>query len=143
MNKEKREAIIAKLENDIELKTEEIKLKQKELADLKIARNFEELGIDGLKPGDIITVKEAWGLCDDNLMKIEKIDCDFNKVTISGCGFKTLNTMKWTQTTIETEWSVHLSAGQFGQVPRIEKKTIDDWNSTIDKIINDVNGMKC
>ena len=72
MNNEKREAIIAELENDIELKTQEIKAKEKELAELKIARNFEELGIDRLKPGDIITVKEAYGLCDDNLMKIEK-----------------------------------------------------------------------
>lgn len=143
MNNEKREAIIAELENDIELKTQEIKAKEKELTELKIARNFEELGIDRLKPGDIVTVKEAWGLCEDNIMKIENIYADENAVTISGCGFKTLTTMKWTQTTIETEWNVVLSAGQFGQVPRIEKKTIDDWNSTIDKIINDVNGMKC
>ena len=143
MNNEKREAIIAELENDIELKTQEIKAKEKELTELKIARNFEELGIDRLKPGDIITVKEAYGLCDDNLMKIEKIWVDANKVTISGCGFRTLTTMKWTQTTIDTEWSICLSDGPFGYVPRIEKKTIDDWNSTIDKIINDVNGMKC
>lgn len=143
MTDEKREAIIAGLENDIELKTQEIKAKEKELTELKIAKNFEELGVDRLNPGDIITVKEAWGLCDDNLMKIEKIWVDGNKVTISGCGFKTLTTMKWTQTTIETEWSVVLSAGQFGKVPRIEKKTINDWNNTIDKIINDVNRMKC
>lgn len=143
MNNENREAIIAELENDIKLKTQEIKDKEKELTELKIARNFEELDIDRLKPGDIITVKEAWGLCDDNIMKIENIYCDFNKVTISGCGFKTLNTMKWTQTTIESEWEVHLSTGQFGQVPRIELKTVDDWNNVIDKIINDVNGMKC
>lgn len=143
MSNEKHEAVIAKLENDIELKTEEIKLKQKELAELKIARNFEELGINRLKPGDIVTVKEAWGLCDDNIMKIENIYCDEDKVTISGCGFKTLTTMKWTRTMIETEWGVCLSDGQFGQVPRIEKKSIDDWNSTIDKIINDVNKMKC
>lgn len=143
MSNEKREAVIAELENDIELKTEEIKLKQKELAELKIARNFEELGIDRLKPGDIITVKEAWGLCDDNIMKIENIYCDENQVTISGCGFRTLTTMKWAQTTIETELSVVLSAGQFGQVPRIEVKTVDDWNNVIDKIINDVNRMKC
>lgn len=143
MTDEKCETIIAELENDIKLKTQEIKAKEKELAELKIARNFEELGIDRLKPGDIITVKEAWGLRDDNIMKIENIYCDENKVTISGCGFKTLTTMKWAQTTIETEWSVVLSAGQFGQVPRIEKKTIDDWNSTIDKIINNVNRMKC
>ena len=143
MSNEKREAVIAELENDIELKTEEIKLKQKELAELKIARNFEELGIDKLKPGDIITVKEAWGLCDDNIMKIENIYCNENRVTISGCGFKTLTTIAWTQTTIDTEWRVCLSDGQFGQVPRIEKKTIDDWNNAIDKIINDVNRMKC
>lgn len=143
MSNGKREAVIAELENDIELKTEEIKLKQKELAELKIARNFDELGIDRLKPGDVITVKEAWGLCDDNIMKIENIDCDENKVTISGCGFRTLTTMAWTETTIDTEWCVCLSDGQFGQVPRIEKKTIDDWNNTIDKIINDVNRMKC
>lgn len=143
MNKEKRDAVIAELENDIELKTREIKAKEKELTDLKIARNFEELGINGLKPGDIVTVKEAWGLCEDNIMKIENIYCDENAVTISGCGFKTLTTMKWTRTTIETEWSVCLSAGQFGQVPRIEVKTVDDWNNVIDKIINDVNGMKC
>ena len=143
MTDEKREAIIAGLENDIELKTQEIKAKEKELTELKIARNFEELGINRLKPGDIITVKEAWGLCDDNLMKIEKIWVDGNKVTISGCGFRTITTMKWTQTTIDTEWSICLSDDQFGHVPRIEKKTIDDWNSTIDKIINDVNGMKC
>lgn len=143
MNNEKRDAVIAELENDIELKTQEIKVKEKELTELKIARNFEELGMDRLKPGDIITVKEAYGLCDDNLMKIEKIWVDANKVTISGCGFRTLTTMKWTQTTIDTEWSICLSDGQFGYVPRIEKKTIDDWNSTIDKIINDVNEMKC
>ena len=143
MSNEKRDAVIAELENDIELKTQEIKAKEKELTELKIARNFEELGINRLKPGDIITVKEAWGLCEDNIMKIENIYCDENSVTISGCGFKTLTTMKWTQTTIETEWSVCLSAGQFGKVPRIEKKTIDDWNNTIDKIINDVNRMKC
>ena len=143
MNNEKRDAVIGELENNIELKTEEIKLKQKELAELKIARNFQELGIDRLNPGDIITVKEAWGLFDDNLIKIEKIWVDGNKVTISGCGFRTLTTMKWTQTIIGTEWSVCLSDGEFGHVPRIEKKTIDDWNSTIDKIINDVNGMKC
>lgn len=143
MSNENREAIIAELENDIELKVEEIKLKQKELTELRIARNFEELGIDRLKPGDIITVKEAWGLCGDNIMKIENIYCDENAVTISGCGFKTLTTMKWTKTTIETELSVVLSAGQFGQVPRIELKTVDDWNNVIDKIINDVNRMKC
>lgn len=143
MNNEKREAIIAELENDIELKTQEIKAKEKELTELKIARNFEELGMDRLKPGDIITVKEALGLCDDNLMKIEKIWLDGNKVTISGCGFRTLTTMSWSQTTIETDLGVCLSAGEFGHVPRIEKKTIDDWNSTIDKIINEVNGMKC
>lgn len=143
MTDEKREAIIAGLENDIELKTQEIKAKEKELTELKIARNFEELGIDRLNPGDIITVKEAWGLCDDNLMKIEKIWVDGNKVTISGCGFRTITTMKWTQTTIDTDWSVCLSDGQFGQVPRIEKKTIDDWNSTIDKINKQINGMKC
>lgn len=143
MTDEKREAIIAGLENDIELKTQEIKAKEKELTELKIARNFEELGIDRLNPGDIITVKEACGLCDDNLMKIEKIWVDGNKVTISGCGFRTITTMKWTQTTIDTDWSVCLSDGQFGQVPRIEKKTIDDWNSTIDKINKQINGMKC
>lgn len=143
MNKERRNAVIAELENDIELKIEEIKLKQKELTELRIARNFEELGIDRLKPGDIITVKEAWGLSEDNIMKIESIWVNEDKVTIRGCGFKTLNTMKWTRTTIESEWEVHLSTGQFGQVPRVERKTIDDWNNTIDKIINDVNGMKC
>lgn len=143
MNNEKRDAVIAELENDIELKTQEIKAKEKELTELKIARNFEELGMDRLKPGDIITVKEAWGLCDDNIMKIENIYCNYDKVTISGCGIKIINTMKWTQTTIDTEWSVHLSEGQFGQVPRIEKKSIDDWNDAIDRIINDANKMKC
>ena len=143
MNNEKREAVIAELENDIELKTQEIKAKEKELTELKIARNFEELGMNKLNPGDIIAVKESWGLCDDNLMKIEKIWVDGNKVTISGCGFRSLTTMKWTQTTIDTEWGICLSDGQFGYVPRIENKTIDDWNSTIDKIINDVNRMKC
>jgi hypothetical protein len=143
MTDEKREAIIAGLENDIELKTQEIKAKEKELTELKIAKKFEELGIDRLNPGDIITVKETWGLCDDNLMKIEKIWVDGNKVTISGCGFRTITTMKWTQTTIDTDWGVCLSNDQFGQVPRIEKKTIDDWNSTIDKINKQINGMKC
>lgn len=142
MNNEKREAIIAELENGIELKTQEIKAKEKELTELKIARNFEELGIDRLKPGDIVTFKEAWGLCEDNIMKIENIYCDENTVTISGCVLLP-SYMKWTQTTIETEWSVVLSAGQFGQVPRIELKTVDDWNNVIDKIINDINRMKC
>lgn len=142
MNNEKREAIIAELENDIKLKTQEIKTKEKELTELKIARNFEELGIDRLKPGDIVSIHEAWGLCDDNIMKIENIYSDADKVTISGCGFKTLTTMKWTQTTIETEWSVVLSAGQFGHVPRIEVKTIDDWENAIDKIISNINKMK-
>lgn len=143
MNKEKRDAVIAKLENDIELKTQEIKAKEKELTELKIARNFEELGMDRVKPGDIIAIKEAWGLCDDNIMKIENIYCNYDKVTISGCGFRTLTTMKWTQTTIDTEWSICLSKGQFGHVPRIEKKTIDDWNDAIDRIINNANKMKC
>lgn len=142
MSNEKREAIIAELENDIKLKTQEIKAKEKELTELKIARNFEELGIDRLKPGDIVSIHGEWGLCDDNIMKIENIYCDADKVTISGCGFKTLTTMKWTQTTIETEWNVILSAGQFGHVPRIEKKTIDDWENAIDKIINNINKMK-
>lgn len=143
MDNEKRDAAIAELENDIRLKNEEIKLKQKELADLKSTKKFEELGIDKLKPGDIITIKNDLDLYDNQIMKIKNIYCDSTKFTITGCGFKTLNTMKWAQTAIDTEWCVELSGSQFGQVPIIKKKTIDDWNDAIDRIINDVTKMKC
>lgn len=145
MNNEKRDAVIAELENDIEVKKKEIKAKEVELSELKMAKIFETINIKDLQPGNIITIKGLWGLDNDNMMKIEqvKIDVDRCEINLIGCGFKNVVAMAWSTTEIEDNWSINLCANEFGVNPKVEIRTIDEWNEAIDGIINKVSGMKC
>ena len=143
MSDERRKAIIAELENDIELKTKEIKLKEAELNKLKVAQRLEELGIGNIKVGDIVSIEGMLEMPGNNLIKINDIIInDDDTITLDGSGFKIYVGMKFHETIIDDSISINIQPFE-GRVPNIEVKTIDDWNKTIEEIINDVNGMKC
>lgn len=145
MTKEERDAVIADLENDIELKKKEIKAKQAELSGLKVAKVFQTLNIGDINPGNIVTIKGLWGLDDNNMMKVERINVNTDKcvITLSGHGFKNVVATNWSKIEIQDNCSIDLCATESGVMPTVEVRTTAEWNAALDRIINNVNEMKC
>lgn len=143
MNKEEQDARIAELENAIKQKTQEIKSKEGELNKLKVAQRLEELGIGNIKVGDIVSIEGMLEMPGNNLIKINDITInDDDTITLDGSGFKIYVGMKFHETIIDDNITINIQPFE-GRVPNIEVKTADEWNKTIEEIINDVNRMKC
>lgn len=143
MNKEEQDARIAELENAIKQKTQEIKSKEGELNKLKVAQRLEELGIGNIKVGDIVSIEGMLEMPGNNLIKINDITInDDDTITLDGSRFKIYVGMKFHETIIDDNITISIQPFE-GRVPNIEVKTADEWNKTIEEIINNVNKMKC
>lgn len=143
MNKEEQDARIAELENAIKQKTQEIKSKEGELNKLKVAQRLEELGIGNIKVGDIVSIEGMLEMPGNNLIKINDITInDDDTITLDGSRFKIYVGMKFHETIIDDNITINIQPFE-GRVPNIEVKTADEWNKTIEEIINNVNKMKC
>jgi len=143
MNKEEQDARIAELENAIKQKTQEIKSKEGELNKLKVAQRLEELGIGNIKVGDIVSIEGMLEMPGNNLIKINDITInDDDTITLDVSRFNIYVGMKFHETIIDDNITINIQPFE-GRVPNIEVKTADEWNKTIEEIINDVNKMKC
>lgn len=143
MNKEEQDARILALKNEIKSRQEEIKSKEAELNNLRVAQRMEELGLGNIKVGDIVSIEGMLEMPGSNLIKINDIIInDDDTITLDGSCFNIYVGMKIHETIINDTITINIQPFE-GKVPNIEVKTADEWNKTIEEIINDVNGMKC